>query len=179
MRKIIYKTLTNRERNSYIGVDLLVSIFVCFLFFLIARNSLDHYIFSQILYAENDLKNNGLSMDVIDQNELQSMIYTLCHIISFIFIWVTYTIIMSFFIGYTLGSHLFDIKLVDIFTNKEASLKQRLIRGIITIIDCFFLLGLGSMYVFFNDERLTLADKIAKTKVASMHYIKVNNKKSA
>lgn len=179
MRKTVYKTLTNKERNSYIAIDLLVSFFICFLLYLLIKTPLDHYIFNQVLHAENDLSNNGLPVDLLNQSDLETFVYTLCHIISFVFIWIIYTVIMSFLIGYTLGSHLFNIKLIDVYTNKNASLSKRLIRGSVTVIDCLFLLGLGSLYVFFNEEGLTLADKIAKTKVASMHYIKITNKKSA
>lgn len=173
MRKKIYNTLNNKERNGFLFVDLIVSLFICFLLYLLLKTSIDHYIYKEILNAQYDLSQSGIPSEDIDTDSLNGFLYTFCHIISFFIIWVFYISISSFFIGFTLGSHLFNIKLIDIKSYSDATIIQRIIRGAVTVIDCLFLLGLGSIYSFFNEERLTLADKIAKTKVASVSYVKV------
>lgn len=163
-KNITYITPSMKQRTLYLLVDMAISFVLAIPFsFLINK------FFISIL--DNNLP-YGYTIEAMlnDFPVMEIFIQGMAFFFSF-FIIVGF---FSLFVGYTLGSKLYQIKLIDSEYNELASTHLRIKRAIITILDMCFLLGLGSFSSIFNKEGKTMADRFAKTKIA---YEKIEYRK--
>lgn len=160
----VYITPTRKQRFLYLLVDMVVSLVISIPFSFLLNNL--------IIYLLDANLPNGYTIEnmILDFPVISSFIYGMAFIFSF-FIILGF---LSLFVGYTLGSILYHIKLIDSDYNEIANTKLRFKRSIITILDMCFLLGLGSFSSIFDKEGRTMADRFAKTKIA---YEKIEYKK--
>lgn len=161
---IIYTTPTRNQRFLYLLVDMGVSLILSIPFSFLLNNL--------IIYLLDANLPNGYTIEnmLIEFPIISSFIYGMAFIFSF-FIILGF---LSLFVGYTLGSKLYHIKLIDSEYNEIANVRLRIKRSIITILDMCFLLGLGSFSSIFDKEGRTMADRFAKTKIA---YEKIEYRK--
>lgn len=163
-KHITYTTPTRKQRSLYLLVDMGVSLVLAIPFSFLLNNL--------IIYLMNTNLPNGYTMENMFIEF--PIIITFIQGMAFIFSFFIILGFLSLFVGYTLGSILYHIKLIDSDYNEIANTKLRFKRSIITILDMCFLLGLGSFSSIFDKEGRTMADRFAKTKIA---YEKIEYKK--
>lgn len=163
-KNISYITPPRKQKTLYLLVDMFVSFIIAIPFSLLINKLFIHLLNNNLPYGYT--VESMLSEFPVMESFIQGM--------AFIFSFFIILSFFSLFVGYTLGSRLFHIKLIDNEYNELASHKLRIKRGIVTVLDMIFLLGLGSFSSIFDKEGKTLADRIAKTKIA---YEKIEYRK--
>lgn len=171
-----YKICSSFTRSLSSFIDYIVIFLIFFILSLCFKHEIYSIIDTKInsLIGENVNNLNNYSQEIneldliaeIKQNigiffsEFKGIIYIL--ILMYISFW---GMIVSFlFIGNTLGSKIFQLKLFDIdVRTREADFMQRFIRMIIYIADFFFLFGLGTLYSLFNKEKRGIAEILSGT----------------
>lgn len=159
-----YITPTRKQRSLYLLVDMVVSIILAIPFSFLLNNFIIYLLNANLPYGYT-MENMLIDFPVID-SFIQGMAFIFSFFIIFGF--------LSLFVGYTLGSKIYHITLIDNEYNEIANTKLRIKRSLITIFDMCFLLGLGSFSSIFDKEGRTMADRFAKTKIA---YEKIEYRK--
>lgn len=163
-KKFKYITPSIKQKTLYLSVDMLISAIFAIPFSFITNKL---FIYLLVSNLPNGFNYQEISIDF-------PFIISFIQIMAFIFTFFMFIGISSLFVGYTLGSKIYRIKLIDSEYNEIATHYKRVKRSIITIIDILFLLGLGSFSSVFDKEGRTMADRFAKTKIA---YEKIEYKK--